>query len=406
MRRLTWLLLLAFVFAIPWEDSLDLGIGIGNIARLLGLAVLVSAIPAVLQRRSIRIPGPVQWLTLILLLWFCLTLFWSIDIDATILKLRGYFQEFMIVWLLWEFTERESDLLVVFRAWLAGSWILAALTALNFATASSAFTAQVRFAALGQDPNDVARYLDLALPIAAFLLMTEKSWLGRLHAIGYFPLSLAAVLLTASRAGVIVAVIALAGSSLLLVRRYPRGLLAGSIAIFGLLASLYFAVPRGTIARLGTIVAQLNGGNLNQRANIWQAGWVAFGDAPLIGHGAGTFVEAAGLSPIDTAHNTALSVAVEGGLLGLTLAVAIPFTALLLAARTSQPLRGTLFTAFSVWLCLSMVGTTGESRKTWLLFGIMAFAGHLAVHPHGTTPLPAASPTRCDLHHPSPNSAI
>ncbi len=392
MRRITWFLLLVFVFAMPWEYSLDLGSGIGDIARLLGLAVLFFAVPAILQKRSMRTPGPVQWVTLAIFLWFCLSLFWSLNPDVTLVKLRGYFQELMIVWLLWEFVSTAHDLRTILRTWLAGSWVLAGLTAFNFITATAAD--QIRFMPVGQDPNDVARYLDLALPLAAYLLIAEDRWHWRLHALGYFPVALAAVILTASRAGVLVAVIALVGSCLLLVARYPRGLAAALLVLAALSAAFWFAIPAGTVGRLGTTLAQLNGGDLNQRANIWQAGWTAFTEAPLVGTGAGTFVEAAELSPIDTAHNTALSVAVEGGLIALMLGTAVVVCAALSSRNARQPLRGALMTALAVWLCLSMVGTTGESRKTWLLFGVMALAGRLCARDPDPPAIAADTPMR------------
>lgn len=41
MRRIAWFLLLIFAFAIPWEYSLDLGEPLGNIARIVGLLLLL-----------------------------------------------------------------------------------------------------------------------------------------------------------------------------------------------------------------------------------------------------------------------------------------------------------------------------------------------------------------------------
>src|SRR5581483_4464211 len=49
MRRVAQILLLFFAFAIRWEYSLDLGEPLGNVARILGIVVLLAAIPAVLQ---------------------------------------------------------------------------------------------------------------------------------------------------------------------------------------------------------------------------------------------------------------------------------------------------------------------------------------------------------------------
>jgi O-antigen ligase len=122
---------------------------------------------------------------------------------------------------------------------------------------------------------------------------------------------------------------------------------------------------------------------LNQRFNIWSAGWSAFKHAPLLGSGAGTFVAAAHLSPIDTAHNTALSIAVSGGLCALFLAALLFALAVRFALRTSGSLRMALVTSLIVWALTSLVATVEENRTTWLLFAIVAVAGRLATDDPG-----------------------
>ncbi|MGD0547354.1 MAG: O-antigen ligase family protein [Terracidiphilus sp.] len=378
MRRVAWILLLLFAFAIPWEYSLDLSEPLGNIARILGMLTLLAAIPAVLQSGRLRAPGPMQWLVLALFLWFCCTYFWTIEPLATLFKLRGFVQEFMIVWLLWEFAESASDLRALLRAAVAGSWVLALLTMVNFASASAMAAEQVRFAASGQDPNDVARYLNLSFPLAALLVNSERRWPWRWLAAGYLPLGLVAVLLTASRGGFLAAVVGFAGSLVLLVQGHPRRVLAWAMALPPLAAILWFIIPRGSFERLSTIAEQLHGGGLNQRWNIWNAGWHAFGKAPLFGTGAGTFVSAAGTASMDTAHNTVLSIAVTGGLCALFLATAIVAVAVWSITQMRGPLQGALALALVVWFITSMVATVEENRTTWLLLGLIALAGRLA----------------------------
>ena len=180
MRKLAWGLLVLLAFAIPWEYSLDLGEPLGNIARVAGLLLLLAAIPAILQAGRVRTPGAMQWLVLGFYLWFGCSLFWTIDQAATLEKMRGYFQEMMIVWLVWEFAETPGDLRTLMRALVAGSWVLALLTLANFRSAEAIAAEQIRFVAEGQDPNDVARYLDLAFPLAALLLNGERRWGARL----------------------------------------------------------------------------------------------------------------------------------------------------------------------------------------------------------------------------------
>ncbi len=290
MRRFAWALLLFFVFTIPWEYSLDLESPFGNISRMSGLIVLLVAVPAVLWSGEIRRPGPILWLTLSLYLWFCLTFFWTAVPDVTLMKLRGYLQEMMIVWLVWEFADSPHDVRSLLRAWLAGSWVLAVLTIANFATLYPGSEEQIRFAAFGQDPNDVARFLDLGFPVAALLLDGKNKWPVKFLAIGYFPLGFACVLLTASRGGFVAAVVALVGCGVLLLRQSPKGFVAGALGLPVVGAGTWLIAPHATLERIASIAEQVQSGDLNQRIDIWAAGWRAFLEAPLWGHGAGSFV--------------------------------------------------------------------------------------------------------------------
>jgi O-antigen ligase len=379
MRRIARVLLLLFAFAIPWEYSLDLGEPLGNIARIMGLLLILVAIPAVLQAGRLRTPGPLQWLVLAFYLWFCCSYFWTIDPLQTLEKMRSYFQEMMIVWLVWEFAESPRDLRALLRAYVAGSCVLAALTVANLASPEAIASGQIRFVATGQDPNDVARFLDLGLPLAALLVDCERRWPARLLSLCYLPLGLVAVLLTASRGGLLAALVALAGCGILLFRSHARGVLAGTLALPAIAAALWFTVPHATFERLATIPEQLHGGNLNQRLNIWTAGWHAFVQAPLVGTGAGSFVGAAGLNPLDTAHNTALSILVSGGLCAFFLAVAIVAVTTWSILQTHGPLRLALATTLLVWIVTSIVATVEENRTTWLLLALIVLAGRLAV---------------------------
>jgi O-antigen ligase len=377
MRRTAWILLLVLAFAIPWEYSLDLGEPLGNVARIAGLLVLLAAVPAILQAGRIRTPNAFCWITLALYLWFCCTCFWTIDSVVTLEKLRAYFQEMMIVWLVWEFADTPADLRNLLRATVAGSWVLAALTLLAFRSPES-IANQIRFAAYGQDPNEVARFLDLGFPLAALLVHCERRWPLRLMAIGFLPLGVVAVLLTASRSGFLAALAALAGSILILAHGHARRVAAVIFALPPFLAALWFIVPSGTFERLATIPEQLQGGDFNQRVNIWSAGWRAFVHAPLFGTGAGSFVAAAHLAPADTAHNTVLSILVGGGLCALLLASLLLALAVRATLQTSGPLRLALATCLLVWAITTLIATVEENRTTWLLLGLILLAARLS----------------------------
>jgi O-antigen ligase len=378
MRRLTFGLLILYAFAVPWEYSLDLGEPFGNVARIAGILLLLAMIPSLPTRGQMRRPGLVQWLVLAFYLYFVCSYFWTVDQPATLEKIRSYFQVMMAVWLVWEMAETGDDLRALLRAFVAGCWVLTILTFLDFTSASALAAQQIRFVASGQDPNDVARFLDLGFPLAALLFTTEKGWQMRLLAIGYVPAGLLGVLLTASRGGFSAAMAALFGSAVLLVMARPRAASLVFVALAVMAGALWLFVPAGSLDRLATIPQEVGSGDWNDRLNIWDAGWLAFQQSPWWGSGAGSFTAASGLAPGDTAHNTAMAVLVTGGLLGTAIFSAIVAAVVWSVARTEGLLRVAFGTTLAVWAISSMVGSVEENRATWLLFGLMTLAGRLS----------------------------
>ncbi len=381
MQRLPHGVLLLFAFTVPWEYSLELGEPWGNIARLAGLIVFALALSLALAKGCVRRPGLALWLTLALFLWLCCTVFWTVDTQATLERLRAMLQETVVVWFVWELCEDQGDLRRLLIATLAGCWVLAALTYADALSAHIAGIAPTRFSASGQDPNDAARLLDFGFPLAALLFDLTSRQVWRVILLGYFPAGLLAVVLTASRGGVLTAMVALAGAGVLLVWHHPRRTVAGILISPLLLGLMWLLIPTAPLERLATIPDQLRNGDLNQRVNIWDAGWRSFVEAPWLGHGAGTFVTATGLATGATAHDTALSLLVESGLIGMALALALLVVLAREAMKTRGSLRVGLCTLLAVWGVASLVGTLDETRMTWLLFGIIALAGRVNADP-------------------------
>ncbi|HXS78205.1 MAG TPA: hypothetical protein VN753_18650, partial [Terracidiphilus sp.] len=100
-------------------------------------------------------------------------------------------------------------------------------------------------------------------------------------------------------------------------------------------------------------------------------------EAPVAGHGAGSFVAAAALAPDDTAHNTPLTILVEGGLFAFLPASAILFVCCSAIGRSRRSVGTVLAILMSVWILSSLVGSIAENRITWLFFGIAAVSGRL-----------------------------
>jgi len=134
---------------------------------------------------------------------------------------------------------------------------------------------------------------------------------------------------------------------------------------------LWLLVPASTWDRLTSISEQAGAGGFNQRFNIWQAGWEAFAQSPLIGHGAGSFVSVTGTATDDTAHNAFLSIAVSGGLVALSLWI---WLLVELASRLrymQQPQRLIWGVLLLVWCVSALVMSNEENRITWILFALI-----------------------------------
>ncbi len=202
MRRIAWGMLLLFVFTIPWEYSLDLGTPLGNVARIMGLIAMATAIPAILQAQELAQVGTFalagSGFVPVVQLYVFLDCRPACNVGQAARLRSGNDDRLAGMGVC---RDGVRDLRALLRISLAGCWVLAMLTAANLASPDAIAAGQIRFTAAGQDPNDVARFLDLGFPMAALLLSWEKRWPVRLLALGYFPLGLGAVLLTASRGG-------------------------------------------------------------------------------------------------------------------------------------------------------------------------------------------------------------
>jgi len=206
----------------------------------------------------------------------------------------------------------------------------------------------------------------------------------RILRLAYLPASFAAILLTASRSGLLLGVAALTGCGIAAFRWHSKALMVATASVVLAAAGILGLAPTGTLYRLGTATEAREYGDLNQRVNIWSAGLRAFESAPMIGHGAGSFVSASKVAPEDTAHNTTLSTLVEGGLCGLSLSVAIIVLAVRAILKSEAPLRFGLSLLMLLWVVSSLTGTLWENRTTWLLIGVAAASGRIAQVSEGT----------------------
>jgi hypothetical protein len=82
---------------------------------------------------------------------------------------------------------------------------------------------------------------------------------------------------------------------------------------------------------------------------------------------------------MDTAHNTALSLAVEGGAVAVLLGTIIALSGLRDVLRMRGGLRIASGTALLVLCVASLTATVERSRSTWFLLAVISLSGRLSI---------------------------
>ncbi len=376
--RAAWVLIALFVFTVPFEKTVQLD-GFGTASRLLGLLAFLLGAAAVVRGRRIRRPNLVLTLAAVFAVWMASTRFWSIAPDATDSKALTFAQLLAMAWLVWEFARSGRRYTVLLGAYVAGAAVASAGTVIRYMQRQQTYYR--RYAAAGFDPNDLGLTVALSIPLAFYVSLRTR---GAVRYACWAAIALAesAVLLSGSRTALIANFAAFAFAAL----RWRESDAAQRVASVALLALLVIGLvglaPAASRARFSTLHTEVTQGSLHGRTRIWKTGLKALTQRPVIGVGAGAYPTAVrpwlGVPAIPgheyVAHNTFLSVLVEGGMIGFAL-----FALTLIAAAVfTWMLPGRDAALWSVMLAVWFAGVstlTWEHRKpTWLILALITTA--------------------------------
>lgn len=272
----------------------------------------------------------------------------------------------------------ERRLLRVARLWV---WCAVAQAAASLAGLAPSDGTR----ALGwfQDPNLYAGYLLTSVAVAFYLVARDRlaAWPVLLLVL------LAGVLATGSRGG-LVAMAALLGLAVvaLLSSRIGTLLMAGGVAGLAVLLFVPDILSRSLLPGVERLLTSSEAADTDPRWRLWNRAWELWTDHPLLGVGIGQYPEySAGLTPFrnwtegQVAHNTFLSFAAEGGVLGL-LALCAVIGATALQVRRAAPLtrmqRAALLLGVVVIVVMMLTLNLQNLRYVW---AFLAFAVAAAV---------------------------
>lgn len=376
-RYALWALAL-FVFSIPSENGVVIP-GIGSLSRLIGVAAFGMGLVSLFDRGRLRFRAPSMFLlvTLLFVGWGAATYFWSIVPAVTLSRIVTFAQLVVLVWLVHQVarTDRDRDLLM--QAFVLGCYLIIAIgVAVFVGSGGTAFRDVGSFNA-----NGFAIVSALAIPMAWGLVL-RRTFPALQIVNAVYPLAaMAAVVLAASRGGLLTSMVALAIIPLTLgrLRVWQRLLLFAVVTAIAWSAFVWVpqVVPNieQNIARLAEIDDELVGGTLTGRTNIWAGGLEVFASSPLVGVGLGGFNAA--VEPIigrpRSPHNAFLSVAVGAGLVGLLLFVVL--FAVLAVGIMARSERRVEHLILLLALVVGMMPTNSDTDKfAWLILALLASA--------------------------------
>ena len=194
-----------FVFSVPWEGII-LVPGFGTAARVIGFVAFGLGAVGILERGYIRPPGPGLLLLVLFVTWSSVTYFWSINQQASMVRISTYSQLLVAAFLISQFCSSPLRLKWMIQAYILGSCVSSVDTIVNYYMQRG--SPDERYSATGLNANDVGLIIALSLPFSYQMAVETRggrSWFYRLHLI----VAITAILLTASRSAMVASLVAL-----------------------------------------------------------------------------------------------------------------------------------------------------------------------------------------------------
>lgn len=392
MRRLALWLALVFIFTVPWENAIHIA-DIGRVSKAVGWATFAVWALSVLMRGRLRHPDLFQKAFLLFLIWNGLTLYWSVDSDATVSGFITYTELFAVLLLLWDLLDSEPAVKAALQAYVLGAFVASGSIIAAFLTApASKFPEHLRVNALGFETDGIALVVAIALP-AAWYLAGHRDGRARSPAAGllnyaYMPVGVLALALTGTRGATLASIPTLAFVLWSLRHAGPARRLTAAAAIATAAVVLVTVAPSGPLERIGTAstATELDEGALAGRLGIWQASLRQLEQRPLIGVGLDAHRTAIAPAISRTtvyketgkvAHNTYISVLTETGVVGFILFTGVLLSVIARTLRRPGPDRVYWFAQLGV-LAIGAISLSLENSKSVWIFLALAVASAAA----------------------------
>lgn len=378
MNSVALLFSLVLVFTIPWENAVTVS-DVGTLTRVIGALAAALWLGSAVAAGGFRKPHPLHVCLSLFVLWNVLSIYWTADLELTMLRIGTYVQLLLFSLMLWDLCRTSEALRAALIAYMLGMYITVGSVIHNYLSGQQMEGfAEGRLTGSGLNACDLVLVLTLGLPIAWHLATTAKDGIKDrvVSFVSYasIPASLFAITLTATRTALFVTIPAV----LFMVGTANRLRPISRILIFALLIGTLFAVqphiPRSTIERLATASESVSGADLGGRVALWRAAIPIFLEHPLLGIGSGALLSPRELDEV--VHNTFLSVLAEVGLIGFILFLIALGTAVYQALNQPRGMSSLWITIISIWTIGVCTLTWEYSKATWLFLSFVVISAN------------------------------
>lgn len=398
-------LLSAYAFVLPFGSALEVpGIPapFNSLSSLVGVAVAaLLCLNAVVERRTREWTGStVAWILLVG--WLGLTMLWSLNtarsLDRYVILLS--LLALYVVACLVPVTRRDVR-------WMEVAVVLGA-TCVSLLAVYQAASGQLqpqpggrlaRFAIETGDPNITAASLLLPWVLTVWAALNAERFRVRLASFAATTLITSAIVLTGSRGALVSAV----GVLLVIVVLSSR---RGRLRSIPSLLAMAVAVTTAFVMAPDDLRSHLLATGSSGRTQIWSAGLAPCADGCWIGYGYGAFSDVyrttylsdlsiAGFGDRQwAAHNVAIGMYVDGGLIALALLVAAFALLLLDLRRLPRSVAGPAIAAVAALVASNMLLSNLGFKYFWftLLYGALTVSAFRASMPSGRSPARAVTP--------------
>jgi len=373
MRKIFFISLWVLIFSIGWEN-LVLVSKIGTISHALGLGTFFIAILAYCFYPLLRRPSIIHVLIICYLGWNAISFLWSNYPAISLRTLITQIQLFVLIWLIWQASQDNKSIIILEQAYITG--LLISIVSLFICYFKGVQSVYLRYSAVGFNANDIAVAIALGIPLSWFLFLKFDKLILKIINLIVLLCSLAAIILTGSRTGMIVGSI---GFCYLLITFFNTNKIEKVITILILLSCLaiiIFFINSATFQRILSVKSELLHGTWGGRIIIWKMGIKQWFAHPLLGIGIGCYKQAVKWQGLLAAsHNTFLQILVETGIIGFLLFMNINF--LLFKKIVLLPsIEKKLFIIIFIIIFLGLsVLSWGLRKQLWIMYAFML--GHI-----------------------------